>query len=458
MAKDAVNTEHETDKKKPPDFDVTQLLIQVSNFLAENNVESYVVGGFVRDTLLGRATADIDVAVATDATEIAPKIATVLGGTPVLLDRINKISRVVFMRNTTPDSKCQLVLDLATFTGNIEQDLARRDFTIDAMAIDLAKFKEGFAKVPVIDPFGGRDDLRHGKIRAVSETIFESDPVRLLRAVRLAAELNFRIEKRTEALAKRFAHLITGVAGERIREELLHLLNIPGTGQFLAYLDELGLLTALFPELIPTKGVEQPKEHFWKVFEHCLKTVNAADFLLRQGDWQNGGTENTAEEILQTVPWSPVLAQHFYQEVSGGSTRQALLKLAALFHDIAKPQTKAIAADGRTRFLGHAEQGATIVTDILERLKFSTKEIKYMETMITHHLRPSQLSQVGLPTRRALYRYFRDTGETGIDVLFLNLADHLATRGPNLNLPHWREHTRIISFVISQHFEQQGTA
>jgi poly(A) polymerase len=208
---------------------------------------------------------------------------------------------------------------------------------------------------------------------------------------------------------------------------------------------------AVFPEMAQTKGVKQPKEHFWDVFEHSVQTVVTVDFLLRQGAW-----EYADEEVLAVVPWSAELAQHFDREVSSGSTRRLLLKLAALIHDIAKPQTKAVDADGRMRFLGHAKLGAEIVVNILERLRFSTKEVKLVEIMVRHHLRPMQMSHEELPSRRAIYRYFRDSGEAGIDILFLSLADHLATRGPKLNLAEWREHVQIVGYVMAQRFQEEG--
>ena len=419
------------------------LLTRVNHFLTEQGIKSYLIGGLVRDRLLGRDTADIDIAVSADALEMAPKVANALGGKYVLLDEVNRIGRVILS-----DEGAKWELDFSTLQGSLEQDLARRDFTIDAMGIDLEK---AIQSPVLIDPFGGQNDLRQGIIRAVAETAFPSDPVRLLRAVRLAAELGFRIESQTETLIQRYSHLIAGVAGERVREELLRLLARSRSGQFLTYLDELGLLTAIFPELVPTKGAEQPKEHFWDVFEHSIKTVAAVDFLLRQGDW-----EYADEEVLAAVPWSAELKQHFDQEVSHGSTRKSLLKLAALLHDLAKPQTKTIEESGRIRFLGHAKEGATIATDILERLRFSTKEIKLVEVMVRYHLRPTQMSHEELPSRRAIYRYFRDAGEAGIDILFLSLADHLASRGQYLDRAQWQEHAQLVAYVLAQHFEAES--
>jgi len=423
------------------------LLGKVNKLLAEQGIRSYLVGGFVRDALLGRDTVDIDIALAADALEVAPGVATAFGGRYVLLDEVNRVGRVILPIEEA--TKGQWKLDFTTVKGNIEQDLARRDFTIDAMAVDLRELAEDYAAIQLIDPFHGRSDLEQGMIRAVTDTAFELDPLRLLRAVRLAAELGFSIDNETEPLIQRHCHLIANVAGERIREELLRLLAIPQS-KLLPYLDELGLLTAMIPELNQTKGANQPKEHFWDVFDHSIETVVAVDFVLRQGGW-----EYANDEVLTVVPWSAVLAHHFELEVSSGSTRRSLLKLAALLHDIAKPQTKTIDEGGRIRFLGHAKEGAAMAVNILERLRFSGKEVRLVEIMVRYHLRPGQMSHNELPSRRAIYRYFRDTGEAGIDILFLSLADHLATRGPQLNLAQWQEHAQMVEYILSQRFQEE---
>ncbi len=427
----------------------SSILAAVSNFLTEQDIKSYLVGGFVRDVLLKRDTADIDIVLAADAVEIAPQIADALGGKFILLDKVNRVGRVVVVDKEAP-SGGRWQLDFSTFQDSIEQDLGRRDFTIDSIAVDLGELAKDDADVRLIDPFDGWADLQQGVIRTVSETAFQSDAARLLRAVRLAAELGFGLDSQTEVLIQRNCHLIADVAGERLREELLRLLAVPQPQRFLSYLDDLGLVEALFPELAQAKGVEQPKEHFWDVFDHSIQTVIAVDFLLHQGSW-----EYANDEVLAIAPWSEVLSQHFTQEVSSGSTRRSLLKLAALLHDVAKPETKAVGEDGRTHFLGHAKLGAAVAVDILEKLRFSSKEVKIVEVVIKYHLRPGQLSHNELPTQRAIYRYFRDTADGGIDTLFLSLADHLATRGPQLNLAGWQEHTQMVEYILGQHFEQE---
>jgi len=437
-------------------------LTTVSDFLASHGIRAYLVGGFIRDILLGRDTADIDIAIEADAADIAPRLAKALGGKDVLLDKGHGISRVVLANREAPSSQGQWDIDLSTIAGGIEDDLARRDFTIDAMAIDLKDIatlphpspsNQAPSKPPVlIDPFRGWEDLNSGVIRAVTETAFTADPARLLRAVRLAAELDFTIAGGTEALVRQHCRLVAGVAGERIRDELLRLLALPQGERPLLHLDRLGLLDAVIPELDQMKGVEQPKEHSWDVFQHSLETVAAVDFILRQGNWRHG----KSELALAAVPWSDELQQHFNTKVSSGSTKRSLLKLAALLHDIAKPQTKALDEKGKMRFLGHPLDGAATAKAILERLRFTTREAKLVEIVVRYHLRPGQMSHEDeLPSRRAIYRYFRDTGEAGIDILFFSLADHLATRGPTLNLTHWHEHADMVEYVLSQRLEQE---
>ena len=427
------------------------LLTQVEKFLAKYGIKAYIVGGFLRDLLLTRETADIDIALEADTLEVAPKLANYLGGKFAPLDKINRVGRVILPKPEVKPGAGQWQMDFSTIEDSIEQDLKRRDFTIDAMAINLDGIIKGTAADEIIDPFNGSRDIKQKVIRATGNTIFKVDAVRLLRAVRLAAELKFTVSRETEILIQKECHLINTVSGERVREELLRLLATTDTGQLLIYLDELGLIGTLIPELTEAKGVEQPREHQWDVFNHSVKTVDAADFVLRQGSWQYAG-----KEVLDFVPWSAELAEHFELKVSSGSTRRLLLKLAALLHDIAKPQTKTVNAEGRTRFLGHPRQGAPIAASILERLRFSTKEVKLVAAIVRYHLRPVQISHDKVPTHRAIYRYFRDTGDAAIDILFFSLADHLATRGPNLDLVNWQEHADLVDYVLSQLFNQES--
>jgi len=451
-------------------------LAKISHLLAIQKKQGYIVGGFIRDWLLERKTNDIDIAVSGATITIAREIAEEIGGKFVLLDDVNNVARVVVIEDGQPKGTSQNQelrgadwhFDFSPFTGDIESDLARRDFTINAMALELSQFvtastatkmssrksasflTEEHSPLKLIDPFSGREDLRDKIVRGVSEQIFEADAARLLRAVRLAAELDFTIEPKTESLIRRYSQAITEISGERVREELLRLITLPRTVYHLRYLDKLGLLLALIPELAESKGVEQPTVHFWDVFEHSLQTVAAIEFLIRESDW-----EYSNDDMLSTAPWSDMIDRHLSQEVSSGSNHKVLLKLAGLFHDIAKPMTKSIDDTGRARFLGHTKQGAAMTANILERLRFSNREIRLVESLVYHHLRPVQMAHEEFPTQRAIYRYFRDTDEVGIDILFLALADYLASRGPLASMEEWKKHCQLINYILAEHDKQQ---
>ncbi len=424
--------------------DLLGLLTKVSAIATQHNRPAYVVGGFVRDWLLERETKDVDIAVGGDALSMAQDVAKAIDGRYVLLDEANSVARVVVTGDDEPWH-----LDFAAFSGNIRDDLARRDFTVDAMAVELQGLISSSCQI--IDPFSGQTDLKKKLVRAVSHAVFEEDAVRLLRGVRLAAELGFKVEPQTETLIRQNCQLTRLVSGERLREELVRMLALPGSADLARYLDELGLLTQLIPELEGLKGVEQPKEHYWDVFDHSVETVATVEFLLREAPWKHG-----KDDLLVATPWSEEISQHFDEEVSSGSKRRLLLKLGGLLHDIAKPATKTIDETGRTRFFGHTKEGAAMSVAILARLRFSNREIKLVENLVYHHLRPVQMANDDLPTSRAIYRYFRDTEDTGVDVLFLALADYLATNGPRLDVEEWQEHNRLISYILAEHLKQEA--
>jgi poly(A) polymerase len=440
------------------------ILDKVSQLLDRKGYQGYIVGGFIRDWLLGKWTGDVDIAVDRDALSVAQEVAQILHGKAVLLNDTDSIARVIVREQEPPASlqrqgpgRTEWHLDFASFSNGIEYDLARRDFTVDAMATELSQFvaaaaaETGGRRIPmkIIDPFAGEEDLNNGVLRAVSEGVFDADPARLLRGIRLAAELNFRVEPITEELIRHHAQSIVRTPGERIRDELLRLLDVPGSARYLRYLDELNVLPVLIPELSEGKGVTQPTVHFWDVFRHSLQTVAALEFLLGEGNWEYGGGD-----LLSDIPWPDSIHQHLSQEISRGGNRKALLKLGGLLHDIAKPRTKTIDASGRARFLGHTKEGAAMAENVMSRLRFSRQETNVVGSLVYHHLRPTQMANEAWPTRRAIYRYFRDTGDAAIDILILAMADHLATRGPLVKIEEWREHCQLTRYILAEHDEQ----
>ena len=220
----------------------------------------------------------------------------------------------------------------------------------------------------------------------------------------------------------------------------MKVLSLDGAKGQLEVLDHFGLFEQVIPELQNAKGVEQPIEHYWDVWGHTMHTVEAAELITK-------GHQNSP--VFSCVPWTEESEAHFNQQATDGHTRATVLKLAALFHDIAKPQTKSQEANGRTHFFGHSEQGAEVAANRLGLLRVSSNGIDMVARMVEHHLRPTGMKNGDdWPTDRAIYRYFRDVGDVAIDTLYLSLADYLAALGPNLVHEEWLNHARMVGHIL----------
>ena len=425
-------------------LETAAILSQLKAFFVSREMPAFLVGGSIRDSLQGIETRDLDVAVAGDCLALAEELAETLGGTVMSLGQPGRdVARI-----TVPSSDGgRSIIDLSGIEGSISSDLKRRDFTVDAMALPLREWQTPQWQERILDPFDGKGDVAQGVIRTTGPAVFKDDPVRLLRAVRLAAKLGFRIEAATAGLIAEQAHLISSAAGERVRDEFLAILSLDGAKDHLELLDELGLLCCIIPELAPAKGVDQPREHYWDVFDHSLHSVEGVERVFSRRE---------EDRVARVVPWD-VEEEHFAEDVSDGHTRRTVLKLGALLHDVAKPQTKMVDATGRTRFLGHHTQGAAMCKEIGRRLRLSNRGVEMVCGMVENHLRPTQMSQGGeLPTARAVYRYFRDVQDVAIDTLYLSLADHLAARGPELDMGDWERHVSIITHILEVGTHEQG--
>jgi poly(A) polymerase len=424
-------------------------LAAARTFFDSQGVDAYVAGGCLRDALLSRPAQDVDLSVAGDPLDLGRRLADVLGGAFVPLHEEFSIARVVLRDEDGSHS-----IDLLPVRGGMESDLAARDFSINAMAMPLAPFLEG-KRSPLIDPCGGQRDLDLRLVRALSDDVFRCDPLRLLRAVRLCAELDFSLEMETAAQARRDTSLLSQAAPERQRDELLRILDSPRAAAGLRLADELGLLEQLLPELTAARGAEQPPEHHWDVFQHSLEAVAALDALLTPEEPADRHWVPLWRHLWAEMKELPEVEKHFGEEASPGHGRVGVLKLGGLLHDIAKPETRTIDDKGRMRFFGHAREGAAKVGPILRRLRFSGAEVRLVEAMVREHLRPLQIAQDGPPSRRALFRYFRDCGDVAIDVLFLSLADHLATVGPRVEWGGWRGHVAVVKHILMQRFAEE---
>jgi poly(A) polymerase len=422
------------------------LLSELIAVFSLRRVEAYATGGFVRDALLGLDMHDLDISVAGDPRQLAPELGDTFNGHYFALDEERLMFRVLI-------PAYDLHLDLLPFEGDIEDDLMTRDFTVDAMAAPLNEVAAG--SVMLIDPTTGLPDLLDRTIRLVSEEALVKDPLRLLRGVRLASLLAFTIEPRTADMIRRHAALILDVSAERQRDELVQILRTPRAGMGLRLMDELGLLERVLPELGPTRGVEQPKEHHWDVFGHSIAVVEGLDMILDEEEPPVEPAGSLWRELWTRLEWWPEGRDYFGREYVANTHRCSLAKVAGLLHDVGKPETKSFEAGGRMRFLGHADAGAEIAMRAMQRLRFSSRETDLVRSIIDSHLRPLQMAQSGEPTRRAIYRFFRDTGEAGIDTLFLSLADHLGTVGPRVDLEDWRRHVALVDYILRKRLREE---
>ena len=422
-----------------PQAEVKAVLTRLQTSLASKESRLFIVGGYIRNGLMGRISHDIDFAVDGDALHTATRAAELLGGKFIVLDELHQIARVILTEGDT-----RWHLDFAPLRGSIQNDLSLRDFTIDAIAIGLAQLEPGGEQTEFIDPLDGIKDIQIKQVRASNDSVFRDDPLRLLRAFRLAAEFDMTIESHTEFLIERDSKLISGISGERIHEELGRILETSRGTDAIRAMHRLGFLEQLIPELSDSRGVEQPKEHYYDVFDHSIETVAAVEKILASLDSKTG--------ILDGFSFAAEVSEHFKERAGKGLTRKALIKLAALLHDVAKPQTRSFDDKAeKIRFLGHAQQGAWVTEDILNRFRFSSDEKMIVTRMIDQHLRPGHLSNAPEPpTPRAIYRYFRDNPNVGIDILILSLADHLATRGPTLETAGWEQHVDVTEQMLSK--------
>lgn len=433
-------------------------LNRLSSYFSIQACSVYLVGGCLRDSLLNRPIHDFDLATSESPHRFGPELAKDLGATYVNLNSQPDIGRIIVKpiidleesALNNDGSTTALTIDLSEFSGEITDNLTTRDFTVDSMALNILDCQNLAWRDFILDPLNGLQDLFSKKIRATSYSIFIADPGRLLRAVRLAAQLGFVIEPDTAMNIKTHAALITRVSGERIRDEFLNILSGDGAKAQLDVLDRLGILCQIIPELAMTKGVTQPKAHYWNVWEHLLHTVETAELITK-------GHQNSP--IYSLAPWTPESEAYFGQIVSDGHTRRTILKLTALLHDIAKPQTKTTDDSGRTRFLGHSELGAAMAIARLTELRLSSNGISMVSKMIEAHLRPSSMRQgTEYPTKRAVFRYFRSLGDLAIDTIYLALADYLAAKGPHLMPDQWAEHARIMSHILELGTQQITTS
>lgn len=377
---------------------------EVINLAKETNTDVYIVGGYIRDILLKKKSLDIDLVVSEKAESFAKKLAKKINGKCFILHSDLQVYRVAVINN--PDLE---YIDISLMQGkNIEDDLSRRDFTINALAVKIENFDN--IKKNITDCFDGIKDLKKKEIKVVSKKVFNDDPLRMLRAFRFASEYNFKISKETLSLIKKSSSKIITIAGERIKNELFRILNNKKSSQYIAAIDECGLLEKMFPVI--TKMKKSAKNFYYHpkgLFQHCFQTYEALEKIFIKLD--------------KYFPQSKdILEQHLNEPFSENVNKKNLLKFIAVFHDCAKPEC-AKRMDNKMRFLGHEELGAKKTAQIMKELKMSNKEIEFAKAIISEHMRPSNLAKSEVITNRAQMRLFRDVKENTPYLLILAMSD-----------------------------------
>lgn len=438
-----------------------QLLDSVRQVLPDD-LTIYLVGGAVRDALLNRPTHDLDFALAGDAIKTARRVADMLphiGAGNILkadfypLDAERDTGRVI----VTNEDGTRTVIDFATFRGpDLESDLGGRDFTLNAIALNLLDNN-------LYDPLGGAMDLKEKRLRTCSPSAFMDDPVRILRGIRLAAKYGFHILPETRKGMKEAAGELGKVSPERLRDELFRILDGPQTAACIRALDMLGALEKILPELSGLKGVEQRPPHVHDVWNHTLAVVSHLENILSSlaPEYDPGKVTNLLDGllVLQLGRYRRQINAMVASPVTADRSLRSLLILAALYHDIAKPTSKQMDDNGQARFWGHDTEGAEVASARGRSLMLSNEEIHRLDTIIRNHMRVlfhtnRLVEEQKLPSRRAIYRFFRDTGAAGVDVCLLALADLRASYEVTLPQETWAAALAIVRAFLENWYEK----
>lgn len=413
-------------------FQYPELLHELQRLL--EGQQAYLVGGAVRDMLMGGSTHDLDLALEGDTRQAARRVAQGLGGAFFVLDDERNTARVV----RPAEHGAEYLVDFVDLGGeSLESDLFRRDFTVNAIAVDLQ------APDRLIDPTGGAKDLREGLLRACSPTSISADPIRVLRGARFATRFRWHIDPGTLALMRQAAELLPSTSIERRRDELFRILETRHPHVGLRLLDSLEALPHVLPELEALKGVRQSPPHLLDAWDHTLAVLQRLALLmtvLGEGHDPEKVTDlPISMAVLRLGRFREKIAAHLAQNLVPERSLRELLLLAALYHDAAKPATATSDEIGRVHNYGHENEGSRMAERRARALALSTAEADRLRLVVAHHMRIHNLAQSGQAlSRRAVYRFFRDTGQAGVDICLLSLADMLATYGYTLPADAWQ--------------------
>lgn len=399
---------------------------EILNRIKENFPnEIYLVGGSVRDYLMGIESHDRDIIVMDeDAKEFTLKLQKLFDATFVPLDEENKIYRLV-MRD-----KINYIDITNPVGGTIEKDLMRRDLTINAIAVNI---KNG----EVVDISGGVTDIKNKCIHCVNEQNFVDDPLRLLRVYRFQSLYNFSIAPETLSAICKYVELIKKPAFERINYEVLRLFSGKYAHIALENMNKTWLLEEIFPFVKELKQVPPNSHHHLDLLHHSIETVKQIQEIY----------DNAQDEVKE----------HLDKVDFGGFSRLAHLKFAGFLHDIGKFSTWTIEEGGRHRFIGHDDVGSKLAGTMLKKMHFSNKQVDYLTKMIKFHIYPSQLMSSPQITEKIMMRFVRKMDANSIDNIILAMADRLSARGPEITDEIVEHNINLLSTLMKFYLDVRET-
>jgi len=426
-------------------------ILEILRQLAGEKQQVYLVGGAIRDILMQRPGHDLDFAATGDVLQLARKTADRLGAAFYVMDAERQTARLIYH----VDGGRRWLLDFSALRGNgIQADLFARDFTINAIAVDLHDPSK------MIDPLTGAQDIKDRNLRMCNPDSFIDDPLRVLRAVRQAAEFGLRMAPDTLQALKKAISGLERVSVERQRDELFRILDGERAAVGLRTGFVLGVFQGLLPELEGLKGVGQSAPHIYDVFEHTLAFITELEtlysVLVEPYREEKGSNLLYGSAVLELGRYREQLAAHFGESLNPDRTLRGLLHLAGLYHDIGKPSVRNVDTDGRVRFFDHETRGAVTACERAKALALSAAEVDRLMLLVRHHMRIHHLAKTGEPvSRKALFRYFRDLDAVGVDLVLFSLADKLATYGVTITAEGWQQELHVCRQLLDAWYDRR---
>lgn len=410
----------------------------LSRIAQKKKINVWLVGGVLRDAYLTgedvrfkekrEKTLDFDFCVEKNVKPLIKEFSKQISSKFIILDEKQQSYRTILKKGGK-----FYTYDFTLMRGkDLRSDLLLRDFSINTLALNLNKKEK-----TIIDLFDARKDFKKKIIRILKEQVLSDDPLRILRGFTFSLRYGFNIESKTQKAMAKFKRFLKDASGERLSEELFKVFLSDFSYKAIKQMDKLKILDEAIPYITECRGVFQGAYHHLGVWQHSLETLREFESLYKNKLMKN-------KDILA----------YLNDEIGQGRSRAQLLKLACLLHDIGKPLAKK-KIDKKTIFHTHEKIGRDMVEKVSLRLRLSFREKEILKKLVYWHLRPGYLADQIKPSKRAIYRFFHDTGNDGVAVIILSLSDWRATRGPLTNAKKRRKHEIIMLNLIDNYFESK---